>query len=350
MLRERWISMEAVDRHKNIFRSWQCDVGTDLFGIVLLSVTFGRTATSGRTITRAVKDADAANRLVRQLLRKRATAKQRLGVGYRITGSVGFEADTPTVSPVEEVPAVHEAGISTTKCLPAWNHTSQEERMCGRFSQGMSTDVLVKLFNATDKRYREPEPSWNVAPLQKATVVVLESQSQRRILTSMEWGLITPWEKVPDWTNFRPTIARCETVQESKPFSRAFRAQRCILPADAYYDWKMVGGRKEPYAIGRNDGMPLGLGAIWECWWRHGADRRFSLSIVTTSASEDVVPINTRMPLILEPKDWSVWLGEEKGNVPELLRPAALRRVRAWQIGKDVNNPDNNGPGILLAA
>jgi predicted DNA-binding WGR domain protein len=95
MLRERWISMQAVDRQANIFRSWQCEVGTDLFGIVLLSVTYGRTATAGRTITRAVKDADAAKRLVRQLLRRRGTAKRRVGVGYRIIASVGFEAGTP---------------------------------------------------------------------------------------------------------------------------------------------------------------------------------------------------------------------------------------------------------------
>ena len=90
MLRESWIAMEAIDRRTNVFRSWRCEFGTDLFGSVVVSVTFGRTATAGRTITRAMADDAAARKLLRQLLARRATAERRIGVGYRVIGGEGL--------------------------------------------------------------------------------------------------------------------------------------------------------------------------------------------------------------------------------------------------------------------
>ena len=90
MLRERWIAMEAVDRRANVFRAWRCEIGTDLLGSVVVSVTFGRTGTAGRTITRAVGGEAAARKLLRQLLARRATAERRIGVGYRVIGGEGL--------------------------------------------------------------------------------------------------------------------------------------------------------------------------------------------------------------------------------------------------------------------
>jgi len=90
VLRERWIVMEAVDRRANVFRSWRCEMGTDLLGSVVMSVTFGRTGTAGRTITRPMADEAAARKLLRQLLARRATAERRIGVGYRVIGGEGI--------------------------------------------------------------------------------------------------------------------------------------------------------------------------------------------------------------------------------------------------------------------
>jgi hypothetical protein len=87
MLFERMLAMGAIDRSANVFRSWRCDIGTDLFGTIVLSVMFGRTGTDGRTIIRAVPNQATAERMVRQLVARRASAKRRIGVGYRVTDS-----------------------------------------------------------------------------------------------------------------------------------------------------------------------------------------------------------------------------------------------------------------------
>lgn len=85
------VAMEAVDRSRNVFRAWRVDVGTDLFGLSTVNVTFGRTGTPGRTVCHPCHDATAARRLVRQLVARRAGAKRRIGIGYRTVEIVGLE-------------------------------------------------------------------------------------------------------------------------------------------------------------------------------------------------------------------------------------------------------------------
>ena len=91
MLAERVVAMQAVDRSRNVFRSWRCEVGMDLFGTVVLGVRFGRTGTEGRTLGYALPDLAAAERLLRRLLARRASAERRIGVGDRVTEAHGLE-------------------------------------------------------------------------------------------------------------------------------------------------------------------------------------------------------------------------------------------------------------------
>lgn len=83
---ERWIALEAVDRTRNLFRAWRCEIGTDLFGAVTISVTFGRIGTNGRTITRTVAGHGVADAALRSMLARRASTPRRIGVGYRVVG------------------------------------------------------------------------------------------------------------------------------------------------------------------------------------------------------------------------------------------------------------------------
>ena len=91
MLSERWIRLEAIDRTRNVFRSWRCEVDRDLFGVSLVSVTFGRTGTRGRTIRTAVRDELAAFALITRSLTRRSTSVKRCGVAYRTVECVGLD-------------------------------------------------------------------------------------------------------------------------------------------------------------------------------------------------------------------------------------------------------------------
>jgi predicted DNA-binding WGR domain protein len=91
MLSEKSMRLEAIDRTRNVFRSWRCEIDHDLFGATLVSVTFGRIGSDGRTIRRAVADESAALALVRRLLMRRATSVKRCGAAYRVVACDGLD-------------------------------------------------------------------------------------------------------------------------------------------------------------------------------------------------------------------------------------------------------------------
>lgn len=222
--------------------------------------------------------------------------------------------------------------------------------MCGRFSQALPAELLVNLFGATDVRPWKPEPSWNVAPSQSVTVVGRDAERDRRVLTLMHWGLLAPWEKVPELAKVRPINARCETIASSELFRRAFQQRRCLVPADCWFEWQRVSGQKLPHALAWADRQPVVLGGVWECWRGPVGDRALTLAIVTTPATEELVSIHDRMPLVLEPEAWPLWLGEEEGDVEGLMRPAEPGRIVSWRVGRAVGSPRNNGPELLAVA
>ncbi|MEO8713930.1 MAG: SOS response-associated peptidase [Acetobacteraceae bacterium] len=228
--------------------------------------------------------------------------------------------------------------------------------MCGRFSQALPAELLARLFQAEDRRFAMPEPSWNVAPSQSVAVAAWDPQRRRRVLTQMEWGLLAPWERHPDTARIRPINARCETVVSSKLFRHAFQKRRCLVPIDAWFEWQKAEGRKIPHALARADHTPAVLGGIWECWRNPIGDRTLTLAIVTTPAAEEWAGIHDRMPLVLEEADWPTWLGEAEGDSAHpdgpaaLMRPAEQGRIVAWRVGAAVGNPRNNGAQLLEAA
>ena len=144
--------------------------------------------------------------------------------------------------------------------------------------------------------------------------------------------------------------ARAETVAKLPSFRGAFAPRRCIVPADAFYEWKRDGKLKQPFAIARADGAPLAFGGIWESWTDPtSGDITRSFAIVTTEANGTMAPIHDRMPVILELSDWLVWLGEKEGDPKPLLRPAADTVLRTWPVSTDVNSVRHKGSELLHA-
>jgi putative SOS response-associated peptidase YedK len=132
-------------------------------------------------------------------------------------------------------------------------------------------------------------------------------------------------------------------------FRSAFSKRRCLVPADAFYEWKPVAGGKQPYAIARQDSQPMAFAGLWEGFrWPDGAVLR-TFTIITTYANEIIGELHDRMPVILEPPDWPTWLGEVEGNPVALMRPIGEDVLKVWPVGKQVNSPRNNGAELLEA-
>jgi putative SOS response-associated peptidase YedK len=130
-------------------------------------------------------------------------------------------------------------------------------------------------------------------------------------------------------------------------FRGSFAARRCIIPAELFYEWKKVTCDKQPYAIGRADVMPLAFGGLWEGWRSPDGEVLRTFAIITTEANADMAKLHDRMPLVLEERDWRLWLGEEVGDPKRLLRPAPDGTLKAWPVSTRVNSPRNNDASLI---
>jgi putative SOS response-associated peptidase YedK len=217
--------------------------------------------------------------------------------------------------------------------------------MCGRFAAQLPPEFIRRLF-ATTGELPNIGPNCNVAPTDPAMVVRRHPQTGERRLDMLRWGL------VPHFTRDlkscqRPINARAETAATAPLFRGALASRRCLVPADAVYEWKTMPDGKQPYAIARQDGAPLALAGLWEGWRDPAGETLRTFTILTTAANADMAPLHHRMPVILEPADWPVWLGEAPGDHLALLRSAPAGLVRLWPVSRAVNNARNKGADLL---
>jgi putative SOS response-associated peptidase YedK len=228
--------------------------------------------------------------------------------------------------------------------------------VCGRYTSTTSVTDLASVFEVDEVRAEEMPPRYNVAPTSPVYAVALakgdEDKGPRRALGTFRWGLVPSWAKDPSVGN-RMINARAEGISSKPAYRSALARRRCLLPADAFYEWqRRPAGGKLPYAVRRRDGQPMALAGIWEVWRdkdRPDAPPLRSCAIVTTEANELMAPIHDRMPVVLERADWERWLdpATDLSEVEALLRPAAPGVLEAFPVSTAVNNVANDGPELL---
>ena len=192
--------------------------------------------------------------------------------------------------------------------------------MCGRFALTVTPELLKKVF-CYEELPNFP-PLTNISPTQP--VVTITQDHQKRHFQLMRWGFIPSWVKDP--ADF-PLLfnARSETVSEKPAFRTAIRHRRCLIPASGFYEWLNDGKVKVPFLIAMKDRSPLALAGIWETYSGGDGSEIDTVAIITTSANAEVAPLHNRMPAIILPPDFSLWLDSSTPNLAEalsLLRPA----------------------------
>ena len=208
----------------------------------------------------------------------------------------------------------------------------------------MPAAAIARLFRTTGP-IPNVAPSWNVAPTQSAPVVRRHPESGERRLDLLIWGFLPTCTK--DAKARRPINARGETVATAPMWRDAYARRRCLVPADAFYEWRATEGGKQPYAIARQDGEPMAFAGLWDGWRGPDGEVVRSFAIVTTAANATMASVHDRMPVILKPADWPAWLDEAAGDPAALLRPAVDDVLRVWPVGRAVNSPRNNGLRLL---
>jgi putative SOS response-associated peptidase YedK len=235
--------------------------------------------------------------------------------------------------------------------------------MCGRYASSKRPDELVDEFGIEEVRVTETlEADYNVAPTKDVYAVVArprEDEPPQRQLRVVKWGLVPSWAKDPG-IGSRLINARMETVAEKPAFRKAFQKRRCLLPADGYYEWyvsdrvtKSHKPAKQAYFIRPKDGGTLAMAGLYEFWpdpakAEDDPDRwRWTCTVITADAEDDLGRIHERMPLMVEPERWAEWLDPGCPGSLDLLVPAAPGRLEAYPVGNQVSNVRNNGPQLI---
>lgn len=205
--------------------------------------------------------------------------------------------------------------------------------MCGRYNISKLKE-FIELHRWIEGRVAF-NPQYNAAPTQMLPVITASKK-----IELYKWGLIPHWAKDPAIGN-RMINARAETLSEKTAFKKLLSTQRCIVPADGFYEWKKDGTHKIPYYISLVNGDAMAFAGLWDTWHDAGSTIR-SFTIITTTPNPLMATIHDRMPVILAPDIYMQWLTE-----PVALGPYPADDMTARLVSTQVNNPRNNSPDIL---
>ena len=211
--------------------------------------------------------------------------------------------------------------------------------MCGRFTITDPNEAIAALFAAAIGNDLPDSPRYNICPTDPVAVVT--SDGTRR-LRAMRWGLLPGWYKTP---TDGPLIinARADTVAVKPAFREAIRSRRCLIAANGFYEWSAgPDGARLPWYITRADGAAMAFGGLWQPW-----GGTLSCAMVTVDAGPGMAGIHHREPLILDPADWGLWLGEAGHGAAVLMKPGAAGALRAHRVAVAVNSNRAAGPGLI---
>jgi putative SOS response-associated peptidase YedK len=218
--------------------------------------------------------------------------------------------------------------------------------MCGRYRLTHVERLAEKFEAICGGSDVELAPRYNIAPTQP--VAVVRAVESGREITSIRWGLIPSWAKD---TSAAQINARSETVLEKPAFRENFERRRCLIPADGFFEWRRSGKLKQPFHFGMKDDSLFAFAGIWDRWKPRTSQIVESCAILTTSPNELLRDVHDRMPVILRPEHYSMWLTaptSASGRLADTLVPYDAAAMRRFPVSECVNDPANETPDCLI--
>jgi putative SOS response-associated peptidase YedK len=220
--------------------------------------------------------------------------------------------------------------------------------MCGRYRLSRRKELIAEYFE-TDNEV-DWEPRYNIAPSQPVGIIRQDPARPRRQFTLARWGLIPSWASDAG-IGLKTINARPETVASKPAFRDAFMSRRCLLPADGFFEWQRNGKEKQPFHFGMQDDCLFAFAGLWDRWQDPDGAVIESCSILTTNANSLLAGIHDRMPVILRPAHYDLWLDPGFKNVKalgELLAPFDAAKMRSFPVSSRINAVANEDPDCVL--
>jgi putative SOS response-associated peptidase YedK len=221
--------------------------------------------------------------------------------------------------------------------------------MCGRYKLTASWAEIHRLYDVTNSVNLRAR--YNIAPTQDVLAIIYDGATKQRRGEMVRWGLVPFWAKDVK-IGYHLINAKAETIAEKPSYREAFKKRRCIIPADAFYEWQETGhSLKQPYAIAMKDRSVFGFAGLWEKWTDKASGETIrSCTIITTEPNKLCAPIHNRMPAILDPADYEQWLGERAASnsaLQAMLKPFPAKQMECFKIGKRIGNVKYDEPGLV---
>ena len=221
--------------------------------------------------------------------------------------------------------------------------------MCGRFTLSVEPAAIADHFGLDEAP--ELRARFNVAPGQSIATIFLSGEDHRTVLSWRRWGLVPSWAK-DQKIGSRLINARAETVSEKPSFRTALRRRRCLVPADGFYEWAGTKGSKQPYFIGLDGRAPFAFAGLWERWTDPEGEALESCTLLTTEATEHLSGLHGRMPVIVDPNDYGLWMDPDVQE-PDLVSPVIDRNLGGtlnfYPVSAHVNDVRHDDPRCLEA-
>ncbi len=228
--------------------------------------------------------------------------------------------------------------------------------MCGRYALTLPPQAVRGFFHYVEQPNFPAR--FNIVPTQPVAVIYAERApdgSCQRHFRLMRWGFLPGFVKDPKTYPLVFNI-RSETLRQKPSFRAAMKRRRCIFPADAFYEWQRLGPRKgdtRPYLLRRRDGAPLALAGLFETWTGPEGEEIDTAAIITTAANATTAALHPRLPAILEPADFDLWLNPDEKSADAafpLLQPPENDVLEFFEIGPAVNKADHDSPEVQKPA
>jgi putative SOS response-associated peptidase YedK len=221
--------------------------------------------------------------------------------------------------------------------------------MCGRYARKSAQELLAEWFDLDLHLMPWFAASYNAAPQSLQPVVLLDPESSQRRISLMRWGLVPSWAK-DERIGLSAINARAEEAASKPAFREALKKRRCLIPADAFYEWQRGPAKtRQPYAIGLKSGETYAFAGLWESWQPPLGDALTTFTILTTTPNELMASIHDRMPVIVAPMNYERWLETDSNSTPptDLLQPFPAEKMEAWHVSDRIGNVRNNDADLL---
>jgi putative SOS response-associated peptidase YedK len=215
--------------------------------------------------------------------------------------------------------------------------------MCLRYNLHSNVRLVVDQFAVELDALR---PRYNIAPTQFVPLVRPCQDRPGREAVEARWGLVPSWAKDLKFGN-RLGNACAETVAVKPSFRAAFKRRRCLVPASGFYEWSGPKADRRPHLFTVKGGQPFAFAGLWETWCG-GGEAVDSFTILTTEPNDLVAQFHNRMPVVLHPNDYDLWLRGDAGEVGCLLQPYPGDAMDQWPVSKVVNNARNDVPECVV--